>query len=219
MSFGSNIKSKDLSGKLISIFVNVFKTIKYDVVWKFEDESLLKKRKYIHTQKWLPQADLLAHPKIKLFITQGGQQSVEEAIDRAVPMIIIPFLGDQPGMAVKLKQKDIAQYIDFDNITHNSLSEAINEMTKPIYKENVINLRKVIYDQPMTSREKAVWWTEYVLRNKGTKHLAYPGRLVPFYQKYCLDFLFITIVLFYFILKIIELSFKFLFKSHKVKTE
>ncbi|KAJ8948062.1 hypothetical protein NQ314_008488 [Rhamnusium bicolor] len=40
---------------------------------------------------------------------------------------------------------------------------------------------------PMTGLEKAVWWTEYVIRNKGAKHLRNPAVNLPFYQYYLLD--------------------------------
>jgi glucuronosyltransferase len=219
MSFGSNINSKDLGDEAVEKFLNVFKRTKFDVLWKFENDHLPNKPKNVMTQKWLPQADLLAHPKIKLFITQGGQQSVEEAIDREVPMIVIPFLGDQPGMAIKLEQKGVGRYIDFDNITENHLLETIEEMTKPIYKDNIKKLRELVKDDPMTSREKAVWWTEYVIRHKGAKHLAYPGRLVPFYQKYCLDFITIGIALFYIIIKLSKFILRFLSRAFKIKRE
>lgn len=39
----------------------------------------------------------------------------------------------------------------------------------------------------MSSVEKAVWWIEYTIRHKGTKHLRYPGLDVPLYQYYYLD--------------------------------
>lgn len=39
----------------------------------------------------------------------------------------------------------------------------------------------------MTGLEKAVWWTEYVLRNKGAKHLKGPAANIPSYQYYLLD--------------------------------
>jgi glucuronosyltransferase len=73
MSLGSNVRSSDLNPAFIDIFRNVFKSLKYDVIWKFENENLSNKPKNVKISKWLPQLDLLAHPKIKLFIMQGGQ--------------------------------------------------------------------------------------------------------------------------------------------------
>jgi glucuronosyltransferase len=60
----------------VDIFINVFKTFNYDILWKWEIDDFPDKPKNLKTLKWLPQADLLAHPNIKLFITQGGQVRV-----------------------------------------------------------------------------------------------------------------------------------------------
>ena len=79
-------------------------------------------------QKWLPQSDLLAHPNIKIFITQCGQQSTEEAIDRTVPMILIPFFADQPGLAAKLQHKGVGRIIDLDNLSEKVLKDTIEEV-------------------------------------------------------------------------------------------
>lgn len=68
-------------------------------------------------------------------------------------------------------------------------------MLEPKYKENIKKLREMVNDQPMTSREKAVWWTEYVIRHKDANHFKYPGRLTPVYQKYWLDFIAIGFIL------------------------
>lgn len=217
LSFGSNIASRDLDKELIDILLQVIrKNSKQDFVWKFENENFEKMPSNLFTSKWLPQADLLAHKNVKIFISQCGQQSIEEAIDRLVPLICIPFLGDQPGMAKKLEQKGVAHFIELEAVTENELDFAITEMMKPFYKENIKRLREQVYDQPMPSREKAVWWVEYVLRHKGAKHLAYPGRLVPFYQKYCLDFIAIVIFSVLIARKIVKLIFK---RVKKSKTE
>lgn len=50
----------------------------------------------------------------------------------------------------------------------------------------------------MSGLEKAVWWTEYVLRHKGAKYLRNPGRDLPYYQYFLLDVLgvcFLTLII------------------------
>ncbi|KAL7047612.1 hypothetical protein ACKWTF_003053 [Chironomus riparius] len=195
MSFGSNVQSTDLGQDAQKIFLNVFKNIKYDIVWKFESDNLPDKPKNVMIQKWLPQADMLAHPNIKLFITHGGQQSMEETIDRAVPTIVIPFLGDQDTNAKRMEKRRIGMHLELHTLTEEKLKTAIHEMLKPEYKENIQKLRDLIYDEPMTTREKAVWWTEYVIRHKGAKHFYYHGKEVPFYEKYFLDFAAIGLIM------------------------
>ncbi|XP_070509434.1 UDP-glycosyltransferase UGT5-like [Chironomus tepperi] len=188
MSFGSNVNSTDLDFNVKRMFLDVFKSFKYDFIWKYEADDLTDIPKNVMLQKWLPQADLLAHPKIKLFITHAGLQSTEETIDRAVPTIAIPFLGDQNSNAERIERLKIGVQFEIQTITEEKLKAAINEILKPEYKENVQKLRDLIYDEPMTTREKAVWWTEYVIRHKGAKHFDYHGKEVPFYEKHFLDF-------------------------------
>jgi glucuronosyltransferase len=212
MSLGSNVQSKDLSPEVMQIFLKVFGSLSYDVLWKFEADDLPNKPDNVMISKWTPQSDLLAHPKIKLFIMQGGQQSMEEAIDRTVPMIVIPFLFDQITNAKIVDQKEIGKYLDLSSITEKLLKESISSVISGKYKQNIVKLRELVYDQPMTSRERAVWWTEYVIRHKGAKHLEYPGRLVPFYEKYGIDLLLILI----FFLIVVQYLIKFFMKSSKV---
>ncbi|CAG9799734.1 unnamed protein product [Chironomus riparius] len=219
VSFGTNIKSKDLDQELLYILINVFKGLKQNVLWKFENENLPNKPDNVMIQKWLPQADLLAHPNVKLFITQCGQQSTEEAVDRTVPMVLIPFFADQPGLAAKLQQKGVGRYIDVGKLEEKVLKDTIEEVLKSEYKENAVKLRELVYDQPVSSREKAVWWVEYFIRHNGTNHQAYPGRNVPFYKKYFIDFIAIAVVLWHFLIKFVKFAFKQLNYFYKAKIE
>ena len=50
----------------------------------------------IKTVDWAPQSDILGHPNVKAFITQGGINSLYEAMHNAVPVGIIPLVTDQP---------------------------------------------------------------------------------------------------------------------------
>jgi len=114
---------------------------------------------------------------------------MEEGIHCTVPMLVIPFLGDQYANANRLEQRKVGSQIDLLEMTEETLKDKILEVLKPEYKQNMIKLRDLVYDQPMTSLDKAIFWTEYVIRHKGVKHLEFAGRNVPYYQQYCLDFI------------------------------
>lgn len=77
----------------------------------------------------------------------------------------------------------------------------------------------------MKSPEKAVWYIEHVIRNKGAKHLNYPQKEIPFYQYHFYDILMLAlsifVVIFLLIYCIIKLIFKFAKRlmNSKSKTE
>lgn len=178
VSLGSHSQPKDLD-----LLMKVFKSLPYNVLWKFEDE-LRNLPDNIFISSWLPQADILAHPNLKLFITHGGLSSVQESIDREVPMIIVPH---HRATASELVSKGVARSLDLETLNEERLRDAIDEMMRPERMVNVKLLRGHFRNQPMTSRQKAVWYTEHVLRHRGAKHLEYTARHVPHYQRNCYD--------------------------------
>lgn len=136
---------------------------------------------------------------------------MEEGIDREVPMLVIPFIEEQTSNARSIVEKELGTTLSFDDVNEEIFLAAIKETLKPEYKINLKKFRKLMNDQPMTSREKAVWWVEFVIRNKGCDHLKYLGRLVPFYQEFCLDilaFLIVTAVLVVILLKALFRSYQ-----------
>ncbi|KAJ8959684.1 hypothetical protein NQ318_021875 [Aromia moschata] len=139
------------------------------------------------------------HSNIKLFVTQGGLQSMEEGIYRGVPFVVIPFFGDQEQNARLMESKGIAKIVQRKpSVNKDELKNAILEVIKnPRYKNSVTRLRRQALDTPMTGLETAVWWTEYVIRHKGAKHLRNPAADMPFYQYFLLDVIgFFTLVVF-----------------------
>lgn len=70
------------------------------------------------------------HPNIKAFVTQGGLQSMEEAISNGVPLIGMPFFGDQPLNVAKMVKLGIAQTVDTEKVTSDLLKEAIIEVAE-----------------------------------------------------------------------------------------
>lgn len=62
-SFGTNVRPELLPPQKIQMFVNVFSQLPYDILWKWDLDTLPGKSKNIRISKWFPQADLLSKSK------------------------------------------------------------------------------------------------------------------------------------------------------------
>ncbi|XP_022837215.1 UDP-glucuronosyltransferase 2B15-like [Spodoptera litura] len=176
ISFGTNVQPSLLPQDKIKIIAKVFSQLPYDVLWKWDKDELPGRSKNIRISKWLPQSDLLRHPKIKLFVTQGGLQSTDEAITAGVPLLGVPFIGDQWYNTEKYEHHGIGIKVDFSTLTEDIFKKAINTvLSNKSYRQNMERLRSVMYDQPQSPLERAVWWTEHVLRHGGARHLRGPA--------------------------------------------
>ncbi|KAK5649370.1 hypothetical protein RI129_000399 [Pyrocoelia pectoralis] len=189
-SLGSNVKSKDLFDDTRLEILETFKELPYTVLWKFENENLPNISKNVIISKWFPQQDVLRHPNVKLFITQGGLQSLEEAIFSHVPIIGIPvmIMSDQTSNIANIVSKGLGLSLDYKNIRKEDFKSAIlTVIQNPRYRNKVKEIAALIQDQPETGLHRAVWWTEYVIRHGGAPHMRNPGIDFPWYQYYLLD--------------------------------
>ncbi|XP_052399442.1 UDP-glucuronosyltransferase 2A3-like isoform X1 [Carassius gibelio] len=121
---------------------------------------------------WLPQNDLLGHPQTKLFVAHGGTNGVQEAIYHGVPIVGLPISFDQPDNLSRMQAKGTAKIVDFATLDRTVFLEALTEVLhNPFYKENIQRLSKLHHDQPMKPLDRAVFWIEFVMRNRGAPHL------------------------------------------------
>ncbi|KAK5639821.1 hypothetical protein RI129_010632 [Pyrocoelia pectoralis] len=212
-SLGSNVKSVDMDRQLRDTILATFSELPYKVLWKFESDDLPGKPSNVYISKWFSQQDVFRHPNIKLFITQGGLQSMEEAIYNYIPLLGIPFYGDQYSNVDLMVAKGFGLSLSNQNLRKDEFKKTILEViSNPRYRNRVIELAKVALDQPMTGLQRAVWWTEYVLRHKGAQNLRSPAIDLPLYQYLMLDiigFFFAVILVFIFIsILLIRISLK-----------
>ncbi|XP_038217916.1 UDP-glucosyltransferase 2-like [Zerene cesonia] len=174
ISFGTNVKTSLLAPEVIDSMIKVLSRLPYNVLWKW-DEELPSKSMNIKTSKWFPQADLLRHPNVKLFITQGGLQSTDEAISAGVPVIGMPVLGDQWYNAEKYVHHKIGLQLDLYTLTEESFRNAIETVIgDPSYKKNMLKLRAIMRDAPIKPLDNAIWWIEHVIKHGGD-HLRPPA--------------------------------------------
>lgn len=60
VSFGSNVKSKDLEDHVLDVLLEVMGKLPFKILWKYEAEDLPKKPKNVMIVQWAPQQDILS---------------------------------------------------------------------------------------------------------------------------------------------------------------
>ncbi|CAG7734362.1 unnamed protein product [Allacma fusca] len=204
-SLGSIVKPHELSDEVRNAFLNAFGKLKYQVIWKWNGDAMPGLPDNVKLLKWVPQQDVLAHPKIKLFMSHSGLLSVQEAVYHGVPVLSVPIFGDQDLNANVVIQLGFGEFIEILDVTAESLEAKITQMlSNNKYQDRVKELSTVFRDRSRDPVDEAVYWTEYVMRYKGATHLRSASRDLNFFQYHCLDvgaFLVVSIVLVLWLLK------------------
>ncbi|KAM6221170.1 UDP-glucuronosyltransferase 2A1-like [Rhynchocyon petersi] len=158
------------------------------VLWRFTGKKPDTLGANTQLYNWLPQNDLLGHPKTKAFITHGGTNGIYEAIYHGIPMVGIPLFGDQADNIAHMKAKGAAVSVDMDTMTTTDLLSALKTvLNDPSYKENAMRLSTIQHDQPIKPLDRAVFWIEFVMRHKGAKHLRPASLSLTWAQYHSLD--------------------------------
>ena len=141
--------------------------------------------------KWIPQNDLLAHPKVRVFMSHCGNNGQLEAIFHGVPMVGIPHFADQPFNAVKMEYRGYGRKCDiFRDPVEQSVATILDVWKNDTYRKNVKLASRIFRDRPDTPRQRAVYWIEHVLKY-GSRHLRSHANDLPLYQYWMLDILII----------------------------
>ncbi|XP_024101798.1 UDP-glucuronosyltransferase 2B4 isoform X3 [Pongo abelii] len=185
-SLGSMVSNT--SEERANVIASALAKIPQKVLWRFDgnkpDTLGLNTRLY----KWLPQNDLLGHPKTRAFITHGGANGVYEAIYHGIPMVGVPLFADQPDNIAHMKAKGAAVSLDFNTMSSTDLLNALKTVINdPLYKENAMKLSRIHHDQPVKPLDRAVFWIEFVMRHKGAKHLRVAAHDLTWFQYHSLD--------------------------------
>nr|CAD7458604.1 unnamed protein product [Timema tahoe] len=91
-------------------------------------------------------------------------------------------VGERAGLSTEKVVSDCSYQID--NIILYKMKFSLPCSS---YKENAERISRLFKDQPETPLQKAIFWTEYVLRNNGAHHLRSSSADMPWYQYLLLD--------------------------------
>ncbi|XP_015144738.2 UDP-glucuronosyltransferase 1A1 isoform X3 [Gallus gallus] len=158
------------------------------VLWRYTGEVPPNLPKNVKLVKWLPQNDLLAHPKTRAFITHGGSHGVYEGICNAVPMVLMPLFGDQMDNAKRVESRGAGLTLNILEMTSKDISDALKAVINDKkYKENIQRLSDLHLDRPIHPLDLAVHWVEFVMRHKGAPHLRPAAHDLNWIQYHSLD--------------------------------
>jgi glucuronosyltransferase len=93
ISFGSFLKSKEMPVSTRETLAAVFRRLHdYTIIFKWEadgddDKMAEDVPANVHLKSWMPQQDILANKQLRLFITQGGKNSFQEALCHHKPLV------------------------------------------------------------------------------------------------------------------------------------
>lgn len=177
-----------MSPETRQIFLKVFAELKQRVLWKFEDDKISNLPANVKVAKWLPQADILAHPNVKVFIAHGGIFGMQEAVHHAVPVLGMPFYFDQESNINAGQAAGYAIGLHYSSITEGQLRSALGELlSNPSYKTNMDRASEIFRDRQVGAMDTAIYWIEYVIKHRGAPHLVAAGVHLPWYKFYLLD--------------------------------
>lgn len=100
VSFGTLARP---TAKQADILYQAVKTLNYPVIWKFNGFEAPPAGENLLIRDWIPQNDLLGHPKCRLFVSHGGINGVLEAAYHGVPIAGYPMFADQVGTKAENK--------------------------------------------------------------------------------------------------------------------
>ncbi|TMS02497.1 UDP-glucuronosyltransferase 2B15 [Larimichthys crocea] len=186
MSLGTIVSA--LPPEVTESIAAAFAQLPQKVVWRFVGEKPSSLGNNTLLLKWLPQKDLLGHPKTRAFVAHGGTNGMYEAIYHGVPVLGLPLLFDQFDNVHRLKVRGAARVVEAKSLTKENFLEALKDiLDTPSYRNNIQHLSQLHHSQPMSPMDTAIFWIEYVIRNKGAAHLQSAGFSLPWYSYYCVD--------------------------------
>ncbi|XP_061670587.1 UDP-glucuronosyltransferase 2C1-like isoform X2 [Syngnathoides biaculeatus] len=187
MSLGTFVSklSADLADKIAAAFAK----LPQKVIWRYKGAKPSTLGNNTLLVDWVPQNDLLGHPKMKLFVAHGGTNGVQEAIYHGVPVVGIPLFFDQHDNLLRLTERGAAVVVTLALVDKDdNFLKAIQEvLVNPVYRNNMQRLSRLHRDLPMPPLDNALFWIGFVIRHKGAAHLQTESYKLPWYTYYSVD--------------------------------
>lgn len=216
-SMGSMVRSMHHSKS--EMIARALARLPQKVIWRYAGERPKGLGENTKIMEWIPQNDLIGHPKTKLFITHGGTNGLYEAIYHSVPMLGLPLLVDQFDNMLRVTERGAGLTLDITKINENDLLFAIQRvLNDPEFKLSAIQMSEVHRNKPMHPLDATIFWIEHTISTGGAYHLRPAAHGLYWYQYLMLDSIVLIAFSFYALVKMISHLRCSSLNSEKLKT-
>nr|XP_046254889.1 UDP-glucuronosyltransferase 2A1-like [Scatophagus argus] len=187
MSLGTFVSQ--LPADITNEIAAAFAKLPQKVIWRHKGDRPATLGNNTLLVDWMPQNDLLGHPKTKLFVAHGGTNGIQEAIYHGVPVVGLPVFFDQYDNLLRLKERGAGRILTLAQVDKdNNFLKAIQDvLSEPSYRMNMQRLSRLHRDQPVKPMDNAIFWIEFVMRHKGAAHLRTESYRLPWYSYHSVD--------------------------------
>ncbi|XP_059617581.1 UDP-glycosyltransferase UGT5-like [Phlebotomus argentipes] len=163
INWGSVVRSSSLPESHLQALRSALGRLPMHVVWKWESGvPFVNKSERILVKSWLPQLQILCHPKTVLFLTHGGLLSANEAAFCGTPVIVTPIFGDQHLNGAALVERGMGILLPLDDFSEDTIYARLTEILKPQYQRQAEQVRLQFRDRLMNPLDTAIWWIEHI---------------------------------------------------------
>jgi MGT family glycosyltransferase len=101
----------------------------------------------IRIYKSVPQLEVLKTADV--FVTHGGMNSVSEALVCGTPMVVIPFVSDQPVNAGCMEKLGVGKRLEYSAVNKDTLKECVMSVLSDTgIQGNIAKIQKLIEKAP-----------------------------------------------------------------------
>lgn len=101
----------------------------------------------VYIERYIPQSLLLPH--CDLMVMHGGSNSLLQALDAGLPMVLIPLIADQFFNAAVTRTLQLGEVVELGHLTSETVRAAAREaLQNPVYRQNVGLLRDEMHALP-----------------------------------------------------------------------
>uniref|UniRef100_A0A7E4VCT0 glucuronosyltransferase n=1 Tax=Panagrellus redivivus TaxID=6233 RepID=A0A7E4VCT0_PANRE len=173
VSFGSAAKSRYMPTHIKDAFLQLFAAFpEISFIWKYEDpdDTIGNDLPNLFKKTWVPQKELLPHPRLLAFVTHGGMNSVLEATFSGVSLLGIPLFADQMRNIKMLEYRESAVSIHKEAVTGKSLIAAMHKLTDTdSYRKHAQELAALAKSNPQSPKERFLTHMENAIKFAHTK--------------------------------------------------